>query len=223
MDILAPAPIDREIRQAAPGLRLGIVRARVVPRRRSDALWTELRETALRRAPSTTAEIREIPEIAALRELYRQLGKDPSRYRGSAEALLRRVVRGQDLYQINSVVDAGNLLSVETGCALGCYDLAAVEPPLGFGVGAAGESYQGIGKAEINLESLPVFRDASGPFGTPTSDSVRTMIRPETRELLLAVVSVDRATDLPAALERGAELLRQHAAATDVATRIVNP
>ena len=47
----------------------------------------------------------ESPEITATRAAYKALGKDPARYRGSAEALLRRIVAGKGLPQINAVVD----------------------------------------------------------------------------------------------------------------------
>jgi len=85
------------------------------------------------------------------------LGKDPARYRGSAEALLRRVIAGKGLPSINAVVDIINLVSIESRLPIGLYDLAHASGDIVFRAGRAGETYKGIGKYDLNLEGLPVF------------------------------------------------------------------
>src|SRR5580700_4914451 len=131
----------------------------------------------------------ESPQIAATRAAYKALGKDPARYRGSAEALLRRVAAGKGLPRINAVVDAINLVSVESRLSIGLYDLAHVSGDIVFRAGRAGETYKGIGKYDLNLEGLPVFCDALGPHGSPTSDSERTMVTAETKRFAAIMVS----------------------------------
>ena len=115
------------------------------------------------------------------------MGKDPSRYRSSAEAMCRRIVQGKGLYHINNVVDCGNLFSIKTGYSLGIYDAEKVGEKLIWRVAPEGTCYKGIGKDEINVEFLPVLEDEKGPFGNPTSDSVRTRVTEETREILAVV------------------------------------
>src|SRR6202011_5719924 len=114
------------------------------------------------------AEILKLPEpravlesapIIATRVGYKVLGKDPARYRGSAEALLRRVISGKGLPRINAVVDVINLVSVESRLPIGLYDLAHVQGDIMFRVGRAGETYKGIGKYDLNLEGFAVFWD----------------------------------------------------------------
>src|SRR6202035_5504259 len=85
----------------------------------------------------------ESPQVEAARTAYRALGKDPARYRGSAEALLRRVVGGKGLPQINAVVDVINLVSVESRLSIGLYDLVHVEGDITFRAGRSGETYKG--------------------------------------------------------------------------------
>src|ERR1700753_323864 len=80
----------------------------------------------------------ESPEIVATRAAYKALGKDPARSRGSAEALLRRVIGGQGLPQINAVVDAINLVSVESRFSIGLYDLVKVDGDIVFRPGRSG-------------------------------------------------------------------------------------
>jgi DNA/RNA-binding domain of Phe-tRNA-synthetase-like protein len=171
------------------------------------------------------AELRvvlESPQITATRAAYKALGKDPARYRGSAEALLRRVIAGKGLPQINAVVDAINLVSVESRLPIGLYDLAHVSGEIVFRAGRAGETYKGIGKYDLNLEGLPVFCDAVGPHGSPTSDSERTMVTSETKQVLAVIVSFGGKDGLERWGQRMTELLQRFAGAKDLATEVVS-
>jgi len=159
--------------------------------------------------------------VETTRKAYKALGKDPARYRGSAEALLRRVVAGKGLPQINAVVDVINLLSVESRLPIGLYDLGHVVGDIVFRAGRAGETYKGIGKYDLNLEGLPLFTDTVGPHGSATSDSERTMVTNATNQVLAIIISFGGAEGLGRWAERISELLKQHAAAQDVNIRIV--
>src|SRR6266404_6000034 len=160
--------------------------------------------------------------ILATRAGYKALGKDPARYRGSAEALLRRLIAGKGMPRINNVVDVINLVSVESRLPIGLYDLAHVEGPIEFRAGRAGETYKGIGKYDLNLEELPLFADAQGPHGSPTSDSERTMVTPATKLVLAIIVSFGGPSGLDQGLQRLAELLKMHASGSSAETRIVS-
>jgi DNA/RNA-binding domain of Phe-tRNA-synthetase-like protein len=129
----------------------------------------------------------EVPGAADARSLYKALGLDPTKTRPSSEALLRRVLKGEALYRINTLVDAMNLCSVRAQLPFGLYDLGKIEPPVVLRKGAAGESYEGIRKAAVNVEDRPVLADTRGAFGNPTSDSARTMVTLETRSALVTV------------------------------------
>jgi DNA/RNA-binding domain of Phe-tRNA-synthetase-like protein len=134
-----------------------------------------------------TREPTEIPAIAATRNAYRALGKDPARYRPSAEALLRRLRKGEPLPELDPRVDLGTLVSLETGFSIGVYDRETLRPPIVARPGRGGESYLGIGGIAFNLEGLPLLADREGPFGSPTRDSARTAVRPETRAILFVL------------------------------------
>jgi DNA/RNA-binding domain of Phe-tRNA-synthetase-like protein len=127
----------------------------------------------------------EVPGAADARTLYKALGIDPTKTRPSNEALLRRALKGETLYRINTLVDALNLVSLRTQLPFGLYDLDRVKPPVVLRKGSAGEGYEGIRKGFVSVEARPVLVDAEGPFGNPTSDSARTMITLETRNALV--------------------------------------
>ena len=187
--------------------------------KRFGAKSTSISPIFLRHKPE---QINSIPQIAAMRSAYKALGKDPSRYRGSAEALLRRVLSGKGLYQINSVVDINNLVSLESLNPAGAYDLEKITPPIELRIGAAGESYKGIGKDLINIESLPVFADAVGPFGSPTSDSERAMVSLETKKVLMVVFSFTGPEELEHWMSRATELLRRYCGGEGIGTSLVS-
>jgi DNA/RNA-binding domain of Phe-tRNA-synthetase-like protein len=213
--------INSELKRVLPELALGCVRAQVKFDQHSEPLWQEINRH-LTQISYKSDGVNSIPQIAATRSAYKVLGKDPSRYRGSADALLRRVLSGKGLYQVNTVVDINNLLSLESLLPCGSYDLAHVVPPIELRTGRPGETYKGIGKDEINIESLPVFADEKGPFGSPTSDSERAMIRLETTQLLMVIFSFSGAGGLNVWITRAGELLRQYAAAVNVETVLIS-
>jgi DNA/RNA-binding domain of Phe-tRNA-synthetase-like protein len=166
-------------------------------------------------------EARKFLPIKALRGAYRTLGNDPTRYRGSNEALVRRIVQGKELYRVNTVVDINNLISLETLHSAGTFDLDRVQPPIIFRVGQPGETYTGIGRGEIKIEGLPVFADRAGPFGSTTSDSERTMVRLDTTQMMMVVISFLGVEGVDAVLGRAMGLLEKHAAATGIETKVV--
>jgi DNA/RNA-binding domain of Phe-tRNA-synthetase-like protein len=129
----------------------------------------------------------DVPGAEDARTLYKAFGIDPTRYRPSNESLLRRALKGEALHRINTAVDAVNLCSLHHQLPYGLYDAAKIEPPVVLRRGVPGEIYEGIRKGAITLGGKPVLADARGPFGNPTSDSERTSVQLETRDLLVTV------------------------------------
>lgn len=127
----------------------------------------------------------DIPATEEARALYKALGIDPTKTRPSNESLLRRVLKGESLYVVNTLVDSLNLISLKVQLPFGLYDAARVEPPVTLRKGLPGEGYEGIRKGPVNVAGRPVLVDARGPFGNPTSDSARTCITLETRQALV--------------------------------------
>jgi DNA/RNA-binding domain of Phe-tRNA-synthetase-like protein len=164
----------------------------------------------------------DLPAVAATRRAYQALGKDPARYRPAAEALLRRVAQGKGLFRVSNVVEVNNLLSLETGFSIGTYDLAALTPPVVFRRGRAGEVYEGIGRGPLNLDGLPVFADALGPFGSPTSDSARSMVGDATKQVSMVLIGFAPVVVEVVHLARAGTLLEAHCAGRVVASGLVS-
>jgi DNA/RNA-binding domain of Phe-tRNA-synthetase-like protein len=118
----------------------------------------------------------EVPGTEDARTLYKALGMDPTKTRPSNEALLRRALKGEPLYRINTLVDALNLASLREQLPFGLYDLARIAASVTLRLGGPGEAYEGIRKGLVQVEGRPVLVDAEGPFGNPSSDSLRTSI-----------------------------------------------
>ncbi len=214
--------IDAKLKAKCPRTALACLTARVQPGPSPVALLAEMnqRELEIQELPFPRGVL-ESPQVETVRKAYKSVGKDPARYRGSAEALLRRIVAGKGFPQINVVVDVINLVSVESRLPIGLYDLAHVTGEIIFRAGRAGETYKGIGKYDLNLEGLPIFCDAAGPHGSPTSDSERTMVTAATKQVLGIIVSFGGAEGLERWAQRMSALLAQHAAAQDVEIQII--
>ena len=211
--------ISPEVAQAAPALKVIVVEANVENPPTSDALWAEIEAQAAGIHASRPMElVNKQPAIAATRAAYKALGKEPNRYRPSAEALTRRCVKGLELYRTLSIIDLTNLLSLMTGISIGAFDRDKIEgPSLTLGVGREGEPYEAIGRGQLNIACLPVFRDAVGGVGTPTSDNDRTKLSTDTRRLLMTINMYGPGEhDEEEVKALTARLLRDYAAATDI-------
>jgi len=214
--------LDRELRAKCPRVALACVTAEVETGATPEGLDQELRvceEKVLKLAEPKA--VLDSEAVLVTRAGYKALGKDPARYRGSAEALLRRVIAGKGLPRINNVVDVINYVSVESRLPVGLYDLAHVQGDILFRAGRAGETYKGIGKYDLNLEGLPVFCDAVGPHGSPTSDSERTMVTLETKRVITIIISFGSGDGLERWAQRMTELLALYADAQNQETQLI--
>jgi len=209
--------ISPELKDLCPKLRLTCIKSEVTVSESPLGLLEEISfHTRQLRKVLTIEEISKIPAIEASRKAYKACGKDPARYRLSAEALLRRVVSGRGLYQINNVVDQLNLVSITSGFSIGGYDADHIQGDIIFGIGRSDEPYSGIGKGELNIANLPVFRDEMGAFGTPTSDSQRTEVTDQTKHFLMILIDFGSSDQLPEAANYAVELLQKYCQATNI-------
>lgn len=205
--------ISEEIKNACPIFKGVAVYAKVTNTAFCEGLWEEINAFAKELTSTTQPEdIKQQPAIAATREVYKRCGKDPSRYRPSAEALRRRLMRGIDLYQIDTLVDLINLVSLRTGYSIGGFDADKIQGiNLELGVGRAEEPFEGIGRGVLNIEGLPVYRDAIAGIGTPTSDHERTKMDLGTQHILAIVNGYSGQEGLPEAAGMIQELLKKYA------------
>ncbi len=185
--------VSNEIENVCPNFIGACVEAKVKNSQYCQDLWNEINTLGEELKNKLTIEtLKEISGIAATRRIYRICGKDPSRYRPAAEALIRRILQGKTLYQIDTLVDLINLASMKYGYSLGGFDADKfVGNTLELGVGKEGEPYEGIGRGMINIQGLPVYRDGIGGVGTPTSDNERTKITINTNHLLVLINGYD--------------------------------
>lgn len=214
--------ISYELKEKCPGLRLSCIEAEVLVAESGDSLLSEINMQIENRNRSLVVEeISQLPAIQSSRKAYKACGKDPARYRLSAEALLRRVVSGKGLYQINNVVDQLNLVSIATGFSIGGYDADCIQGQVVFGIGKAAEPYSGIGRGELNIENIPVFRDDVGAFGTPTSDSSRTEVTTKTKHFLMVLIDFGGSDQLLEATELARRLLEEYCFAESINVKTV--
>ena len=215
--------IDRNMKEHWPAVRVGCLQYKVTVEKKNEEMWKYFKKEIYKRTKDAIFDygVNEIPNIKESRAAYKAFGKDPSRYRVSSEALIRRIGQGKGLYEVNTVVDVNNLISVESGFSVGSYDIAHIGDELVFRIGEEGETYKGIGKEEIKIDHLPVLADEKGAIGSSTSDSERAMITEDAKEVLTLIYSFSENQDLEKALISGKQYLEKYALAKDVKSWIV--
>ena len=215
--------IDKRIVDVCPGMRVGLIRANVQNTPTGDELWQEL-ELAARDVVSRyeLLEINKRPAVAATRRVYKHFGKDPNRYRVASEALCRRLIRGLGIYRLTTLVDLINLVSIRSGYPISALDADKLEgDSLSLGIGEEGEYYEGIGRGQLNIAGMPVYRDAKGGVATPTSDEERTKITELTTRVQININGYAGEMPMAECVDWVVALLKKYAMATDIETQII--
>ncbi len=208
--------LSSQITETCPELQVGIIQCAVKNTEPDAGLWEELhKEIADFKSKYEISDINKRPSILATRKAYKTFGKDPNRYRPSAEALCRRILREMDLYKINTLVDLINLVSIRTGYSIGGFDADKIQGNITLGVGTAEDVFEGIGRGLLNIEGLPVYRDTVGGIGTPTSDNERTKLSLETTNLLMVINAFSGTEGLKEAMDDAVCLLEKYASASN--------
>ena len=215
--------ISEEIATACPDLHVLALSCDVCNSEPDERLWQEIadEEKAVRESVKLEQINKWLP-IQATRQAYKRLGKDPNRYRPSSEALRRRILRELPLYKVDTLVDLINLVSIRSGYSIGGFDVDKIAGgSLVLGVGREGEIYHGIGRGELNIAGLPVYRDAVGGIGTPTSDEERTKIGLDTTHLLMIINGYSGLEGLEAAGKYAVGLLSKYVSAINMEAELV--
>ena len=179
--------VDEEIKQL---LKPGILIADDIKIANADEyLWTEIDEISEKYRVKFQDHLpSDILELRYARDLYKSVGVNPTKTRPSSEALLRRVVQSRELYRINNLVDTWNLESLEFFLPVGLYDIDKIaSEEISVRKGFENEFFEGIRKADVNVQSRLCVADSEGPFGSPTSDSARTAITDKTTRILVFI------------------------------------
>ncbi len=204
--------IDEAYTEKLPAFKLGIIKANVTCMPSSENLINHMNQLFDKVSKSSKVEdISKYPEIVAGRAAYRAFGKDPTKYRLSAEKLLRRIIKGEGLDTINNIVDLSNILSLSFKCPVGTFDYTKINGDVILRAGQNSESYLSLGNQELNIEGLPIFADEEGPFGSTTSDSARTSVDSNTKTILLTVFGFEDSFDFTGAMELANQLIIDYA------------
>lgn len=212
--------INEELRTLDEAITLGILTAKVKVGPSCEAIMKILKDEEKRVSEFELDNYRNQALIAS-RAVYKKLGKDPSRYRISSDSLFRRLIKKKGLYYVNNVVDINNIISLRTLWSVGAYDLSKIQGQINYQVGGD-EHYQGIGRGVLNIKSLPVLADDLGPFGSATSDSLRTMVTEKTSQVMMVIHGFGHADQMDQMLEDMKDYLCLYADATEVHIETVN-
>jgi DNA/RNA-binding domain of Phe-tRNA-synthetase-like protein len=131
--------------------------------------------------------VTELEGIKEWRSLFKATGKDPNRYRHSAEALYRRIKKQSYLPSVNTAIDISNLYSLQCQIPIGIYDSDTLKGNISIRIGTSEDTYEGLNGRSNSLEHLIISSDDNGAFGSPFVDSARTAVTPATQNALQLV------------------------------------
>lgn len=209
--------IGEDILDVCPEFCMAAIECKVNNSTYNKDLWEEIEKFTSNFIQNYKIEdIKNLHTIKATRMVYKKLGKDPNRYRPSGEALCRRLLKGHGLYQIDTLVDLINLVSLKTGYSIGGFDADKIEGNLVLGVGKVNEPFKAIGRGTMNIEGMPVYRDSIGGIGNPSSDEERTKITSNTSHLLMLINGYSGKDGLINAVEYSINLLKKYAKAHEI-------
>lgn len=140
----------------------------------------------------TLEEVVKIKRIKDTRDGYKILGKDPSHTRPACEALLRRIIKNGNIYRLGDMIDFGNFLSLYFLKSVCVVDSDKIVGNITIRIGTKDDEYYGINRGLINVSNIPVYTDDVSPFGNPTSDTLRTAITNETKNICLMLISFSK-------------------------------
>jgi DNA/RNA-binding domain of Phe-tRNA-synthetase-like protein len=147
-----------QVRHELPGWELMWVRLHLHPGHEEALAGLRLEVAEVARANFEGEGLADHPTVQAVRKLFRAAGCDPTRYRPSSEALLRRLLKGEEL---------------PVPCCASAE--GSFTPPVTLRAGRQGETVQSL-RGPFNLEGKPLMEDAQGPFSTPITDSERVRV-----------------------------------------------
>lgn len=167
----------------------------------------------------SNTEIKKIKSISNIRDIMSMLGRNPDRYLNSIESLLKRLISGKPLYTINSVVDFNNYISLKYLVPIGSYDLDKIDGEIIMRCGNFTDIYSSLSKDDFVLNNLPLLSDKKGAFGSIVSDSKRTLIDTDTKNILTVLFFVEK-SKIPEILETIQELFLRFLSAKEINIKV---
>lgn len=140
----------------------------------------------------SNVDLRQVREISNIRNIMISLGRDANRYLNSAESLVKRIANDKSLPSINNIVDFNNYLSIKYLIPVGTYDLDKIDGEIVLRCGNETDVYNSLSKDNFSLNNLPVLSDNISAFGSIVSDSKRTLINQDTRNILTVLFFVEK-------------------------------
>lgn len=129
----------------------------------------------------------------AYRNFFWKIGIDPTKIRPAAEALVRRILQGNPIPRVNTLVDAYNLASIKTGIAIAAFDLDKLKGDIVMRFAKENEEFLGIGmKDPIKLtgKEIVISDDEKIIAIYPYRDAENTKITFETSKVLFLICGV---------------------------------
>jgi len=187
--------IDSEVAEKFPSITIGIAVIKgVTITKTNEDLNKRIQDFVSGQNHLTNEIISSYPEIQSYRRIYKEMGIDWHSRRPSPEALLRRIALKKGLYQINTCVDAYNLVVMKNRVSSGAFDLDKIAFPTILRHPKQEEEILLIGDTEptkYDAKELAYF-DQTGGYNIDFNyrDAQRTSVTEKTKNLLINIEGI---------------------------------
>ncbi len=139
--------IDSELKAHFPELSVNILQIKKVKIQKRNSELEKFKAEIMKqvREEYKLESLKDQKTFRAYRDFFWNIGIDPTKNRPAAEALIRRILGGRTIPNINSLVDAYNLASIKSRIALATFDTDKLEGDLLMRFAEEGEQFLGIG------------------------------------------------------------------------------
>ncbi len=184
--------IDSTVAQKYPSINIGIAVIKNVNIKKSDPRLLEEVDQFIKSQSNLSNEIiSSYPEIQTYRKLYKEMGLDWHSKRPSPEALLRRIATGKGLYNINTCVDAYNLIVMKHHVSIGAFDYDKLRFPTLLRFPKNNEEILLLGdKVPTKYKTIDLaYFDQAGGYNIYFNyrDAQRTAVTEQTKDIILNI------------------------------------
>jgi DNA/RNA-binding domain of Phe-tRNA-synthetase-like protein len=189
--------LRKDVVEKYPHLRIGVVVAHGVENKSETAQVEELKkasEIKLRTGVWEIDNILDHPFISAWRETYKSFGVKPKEYMPTAESIIRRVLKGNNLPKISTVVDTYLAVELDNFLPIGGYDLDLISGDILLRFSDGGEKFTPLGGGQKETKAGEVVYSDDARVLTVRwnyLDSDETKITLDTRNFILCIEAAD--------------------------------
>lgn len=204
--------IDAKVLSLVPSANVSVIVVKGLDNKGSNPDIKKLVDGVQRIVAVDMADYKSHPVIQSWKNIYSSFG---SKHNSSVEALVKRVVNGEGVKEVNKLVDLHNFLSLKHVIPVGVYDLDKVDGNVELAVSNGNEKFVPLGSSDVEhpLVGEVIYRDDMKVLCRRwnNKDSNSTKVDEDTKNAIVFIDSVNHSRDeIEMISEEAVSLIKEH-------------